>query len=89
LIVACLVSLSFENEQDGVTSKLSNAFIILVSPPALITYCFTTCFGNSPIFVALAIALGLAGGIAMTTSVPGLLVGVAIAAALVPPDVVS
>lgn len=43
----------------------------------------------SPIYLAVAIALGFAGGIAMTTDIPGILVGVAIAAALVPPAVVS
>ncbi|HET6517875.1 MAG TPA: TIGR00341 family protein [Nitrosopumilaceae archaeon] len=43
----------------------------------------------SPIFLAVAIALGFAGGIAMTTDIPGILVGVAIAAALVPPAAVS
>lgn len=43
----------------------------------------------SPIFVALAISLGIAGGIAMSSEIPGLLVGVAVAAALVPPAVVT
>ena len=43
----------------------------------------------SPIYLAVAIALGFAGGIAMTTDIPGILVGVAIAAALVPPAAVS
>jgi len=43
----------------------------------------------SPVFLAVAIALGLAGGIAMSTNIPGILVGVAIAAALVPPAVVA
>lgn len=43
----------------------------------------------SPVFLAVAIALGLAGGIAMSTNIPGILVGVAIAAALVPPAAVS
>ena len=43
----------------------------------------------SPVFLAVAIALGLAGGIAMSTNIPGILVGVAIAAALVPPATVS
>lgn len=43
----------------------------------------------SPIYLAVAIALGIAGGIAMTTDIPGILVGVAIAAALVPPAAVS
>lgn len=41
------------------------------------------------VFLALAIALGVAGGIAMSSSVPGILVGVAIAAALVPPSAVA
>ncbi len=43
----------------------------------------------SPVFLAVAIALGFAGGIAMTTEIPGILVGVAIAAALVPPATVA
>ena len=43
----------------------------------------------SPVFLAVAIALGFAGGIAMSTNIPGILVGVAIAAALVPPATVS
>ena len=43
----------------------------------------------SPVFLAVAIALGLAGGIAMSTNIPGILVGVAIAAALVPPASVA
>ena len=43
----------------------------------------------SPVFLGVAIALGLAGGIAMTTNIPGILVGVAIAAALVPPGTVA
>lgn len=43
----------------------------------------------SPIYLAVAIALGFAGGIAMTTDIPGILVGVAIAAALVPPAAVA
>jgi uncharacterized hydrophobic protein (TIGR00341 family) len=41
------------------------------------------------VFLALAIALGVAGGVAMSSSVPGILVGVAIAAALVPPSAVA
>lgn len=41
------------------------------------------------VFLALAIALGIAGGIAMSSNVPGILVGVAIAAALVPPSAVA
>lgn len=41
------------------------------------------------VFLVLAIALGVAGGIAMSSSVPGILVGVAIAAALVPPSAVA
>ena len=44
---------------------------------------------TSFVFLALAIALGIAGGIAMSSSVPGILVGVAIAAALVPPSAVA
>ncbi len=43
----------------------------------------------SPVFLAVAIALGMAGGIAMSTNIPGILVGVAIAAALVPPAAVA
>lgn len=43
----------------------------------------------SPVFLGVAIALGLAGGIAMSTDIPGILVGVAIAAALVPPATVA
>ncbi|MGY5148816.1 MAG: TIGR00341 family protein [Candidatus Nitrosopumilus sp. bin_68KS] len=43
----------------------------------------------SPVFLAAAIALGFAGGIAMSTNIPGILVGVAIAAALVPPAAVA
>jgi uncharacterized hydrophobic protein (TIGR00341 family) len=43
----------------------------------------------SPVYLAVAIALGLAGGIAMTTDLPEIIVGVAIAAALVPPAAVS
>jgi len=43
----------------------------------------------SPVFLAVAIALGLAAGIAMSTNIPGILVGVAIAAALVPPAAVA
>ncbi len=43
----------------------------------------------SPVFLAVAIALGFAGGIAMSTNIPGILVGVAIAAALVPPATVA
>ena len=43
----------------------------------------------SPVYLAVAIALGFAGGIAMTTDIPGILVGVAIAAALVPPATVA
>lgn len=41
------------------------------------------------VFLALAISLGVAGGIAMSSNVPGILVGVAIAAALVPPSAVA
>ncbi|QLH06156.1 TIGR00341 family protein [Nitrosopumilus ureiphilus] len=43
----------------------------------------------SPVFLAVAVALGFAGGIAMSTNIPGILVGVAIAAALVPPATVA
>jgi len=43
----------------------------------------------SPVFLAVAIALGLAGGIAMSTEIPEIIVGVAIAAALVPPAAVA
>ncbi len=44
---------------------------------------------TSPIDIGIAILLGIAGGIAMVSSIPGILVGVAIAAALVPPAVVT
>ena len=40
---------------------------------------------TSPVFLILAVALGIAGALAMSSNVPGTLVGVAIAAALVPP----
>lgn len=43
----------------------------------------------SPVFLVVAVLLGLAGGIAMSSDIPGILVGVAIAAALVPPAVVT
>jgi len=43
----------------------------------------------SPVFLAVAIALGLAGGIAMSTDIPEIIVGVAIAAAMVPPAAVA
>ena len=43
----------------------------------------------TPVFLIIAILLGLAGGIAMSSDIPGILVGVAIAAALVPPAVVT
>lgn len=43
----------------------------------------------SPVFLVIAILLGLAGGLAMSSDIPGILVGVAIAAALVPPAVVT
>jgi uncharacterized hydrophobic protein (TIGR00341 family) len=43
----------------------------------------------SPVFLIVAILLGFAGGIAMSSDIPGILVGVAIAAALVPPAVVT
>jgi uncharacterized hydrophobic protein (TIGR00271 family) len=39
--------------------------------------------------VVISILLGAAGGIAMTSNIPGSLVGVAIAASLVPPAVVT
>lgn len=39
---------------------------------------------TSPIDIGISILLGIAGGIAMVSSIPGILVGVAIAAALVP-----
>lgn len=44
---------------------------------------------TSVVYLALAITLGIAGGIAMSSNVPGILVGVAIAAALVPPAAVT
>jgi len=40
---------------------------------------------TSPVFLILAVALSIAGALAMSSNVPGTLVGVAIAAALVPP----
>lgn len=43
----------------------------------------------TPVFLVIAILLGLAGGIAISSDIPGILVGVAIAAALVPPAVVT
>lgn len=43
---------------------------------------------TSPIDIGISILLGIAGGIAMVSSIPGILVGVAIAAALVPPATV-
>lgn len=43
----------------------------------------------TPVFLIIAILLGLAGGIAISSDIPGILVGVAIAAALVPPAVVT
>jgi uncharacterized hydrophobic protein (TIGR00341 family) len=39
----------------------------------------------SPILIVVAITLGIAGGLAMLTSIPEIIVGVAIAVALVPP----
>lgn len=44
---------------------------------------------TSPIDIGISILLGIAGGIAMVSSIPGILVGVAIAAALVPPATVT
>jgi len=43
---------------------------------------------TSPTFMILAVVLGMAGALAMTSNIPGILVGVAISAALVPPAVV-
>ena len=43
----------------------------------------------TPVLLVIAILLGLAGGIAISSNIPGILVGVAIAAALVPPAVVT
>lgn len=43
----------------------------------------------TPMLLIVAILLGLGGGIAMSSDIPGILVGVAIAAALVPPAVVT
>ncbi len=43
----------------------------------------------TPVLLVVAILLGLGGGIAMSSDIPGILVGVAIAAALVPPAVVT
>lgn len=39
----------------------------------------------SPIFIVVAVMLGVAGGLALLTSIPEIIVGVAIAVALVPP----
>lgn len=44
---------------------------------------------TSPIDMGISILLGIAGGIAMVSAIPGILVGVAIAAALVPPAAVT
>ena len=43
---------------------------------------------TSPTFMVLAIVLGIAGSLALSSNIPGILAGVAIAAALVPPAVV-
>ena len=67
----------------GLTAATS-LFVELETTPEILTRTEMT-----PIFLALAIVLGLAGGIAMSSDIPGILVGVAIAAALVPPAVVT
>lgn len=59
----------------------------MVSLP--ITHEIITRTTTSPIDVIVAILLGIAGGIAMVSTLPGILVGVAIAAALVPPATVT
>ncbi len=54
-----------------------------------ITHEITSRTMAAPTDVVIAILLGIAGGVAMVSSIPGILVGVAIAAALVPPATVT
>ena len=54
-----------------------------------VTHEIETRTATTPIDVVIAVLLGVAGGIAMVSSIPGILVGVAIAAALVPPATVT
>jgi len=63
---------------------LASTFIDLEITPEILSRTEMT-----PVFLIIAILLGLAGGIAMSSDIPGILVGVAIAAALVPPAVVT
>jgi uncharacterized hydrophobic protein (TIGR00341 family) len=67
----------------GLTA-LASSFIELELTPEIFARTEMT-----PVFLVVAILLGLAGGIAMSSDIPGILVGVAIAAALVPPAVVT
>lgn len=63
---------------------LASSFVELEITPEILSRTEMT-----PVFLIIAILLGLAGGIAMSSDIPGILVGVAIAAALVPPAVVT
>ncbi|MCV0412219.1 TIGR00341 family protein [Nitrosarchaeum sp.] len=67
----------------GLTA-IASSFIELEITPEILARTEMT-----PVFLVVAILLGLAGGIAMSSDIPGILVGVAIAAALVPPAVVT
>lgn len=67
----------------GLTA-IASSFIELEITPEILARTEMT-----PVFLLVAILLGLAGGIAMSSDIPGILVGVAIAAALVPPAVVT
>lgn len=67
----------------GLTA-IASSFIELEITPEILARTEMT-----PVFLIVAILLGLAGGIAMSSNIPGILVGVAIAAALVPPAVVT
>lgn len=67
----------------GLTAIASSFMELEITPEILARTQMT------PVFLVVAILLGLAGGIAMSSDIPGILVGVAIAAALVPPAVVT
>jgi uncharacterized hydrophobic protein (TIGR00341 family) len=67
----------------GLTA-IASSFVELEITPEILARTEMT-----PVFLIIAILLGLAGGIAMSSDIPGILVGVAIAAALVPPAVVT
>lgn len=67
----------------GLTA-IASSFVELEITPEILARTEMT-----PVFLVVAILLGLAGGIAMSSDIPGILVGVAIAAALVPPAVVT